>query len=282
MAPSPNVFGLCCCVCSVPHGAWSMFTFGVCGGAPGAGPLGGGTAKETGPRWGGCGKAHHERKVLGAAGASAPMHLQEGSREPEDAVLWNLTRGFPWVSVTGFQSCSQTAQALAYLQGVRCTLSVSNSYQCLQRFLRISFSQCCLSLLSPAATMDLSPPPGSYNGLQLSWFGRGSRPPGAALDVWYLPPQTLAWLLMCIAHRALLTRETSHVFSLAPLYSQSQQLPDCFLAFVCPKLLCLEWALISTSFSEKEWLQNKPRVISLPLRPGDVLAFKSGSINFKP
>jgi len=31
--------------------------------------------------------------------------------------------------------------------------------------------------------MDASPPPSSGNGLQLSWFGRGSTSPGAALEV---------------------------------------------------------------------------------------------------
>lgn len=64
-----------------------MVTSGVHGGPLGARPLGGGTAKGTGSRWGGCGKAHHKGKVLGTAGASAPMCLQEGSQEPEDVVL---------------------------------------------------------------------------------------------------------------------------------------------------------------------------------------------------
>lgn len=35
----------------------------------------------------GGGMAHLEGKVLGAAGASVTMHLQEGSQEPEDAML---------------------------------------------------------------------------------------------------------------------------------------------------------------------------------------------------
>ena len=53
----------------------------------GLGHLGGGTAKGTVPREGHGGKAHLKEKVPGTAGTSAPPCLQEGSREPEDAVL---------------------------------------------------------------------------------------------------------------------------------------------------------------------------------------------------
>lgn len=73
--------------CPTGPGAWSLL--GCVEGDPGLGHSG--TAKGTGPHQGGCGELRHEGKVLGADGASALTCLQEGSREPEDAVLSNLT-----------------------------------------------------------------------------------------------------------------------------------------------------------------------------------------------
>lgn len=68
--------------CPIGPGAWSVL---VC--VEGDQGHRGGTAKGTGPQQGGCGKALHKGKVLGATGTCTQGHLQEWSRELEDAVL---------------------------------------------------------------------------------------------------------------------------------------------------------------------------------------------------
>lgn len=134
------------------------------------------------------------------------IFFQEGSRQPESAVLWNLIWDFPWVSMMGFQSCSQTAQELMYLQSVWRTVSMWNSYQCLWCFSGISFSQCCLSFLSPLPCCSHRPIPSS------KWAALAGEA-GSLGQSWMLgsTSRTVPWL-MCIAHRAPLTRSNfSHV-----------------------------------------------------------------------
>lgn len=76
-------------LCVVLYSTRSMVTFGDAQ----RGTWGWATQKwhsqgdRSGDSWGGCGKAYHEGKVLGTAGANAQTRPQEGSRKTEDAVL---------------------------------------------------------------------------------------------------------------------------------------------------------------------------------------------------
>lgn len=63
-----------------------MVTFGVCGGETKVGHSEVSQPRRC-PHQRGCGKAHLKGKVLGAVEANALIFFQEGSREPEGAVL---------------------------------------------------------------------------------------------------------------------------------------------------------------------------------------------------
>lgn len=268
---------LCSC-CFLVGALWGLehgYFWGVWRGNQG-GSLRGVTAKEMSPP-GRLWEGSPQGESAGCSGSKCPDILPGGLPRAWGCCGLKSHLRFPLSEQDGFPELFSTcSRAHVSAEGVMDSLHVEFLPTPVKFFRLFLFP--VLSLLSISSPMLQ---PWTHPQLQVPALGGEA---GSLGQSWMWGSSHLRQYHDCCC--ALLTEHCSQGKFLACsswlLHSHPQQLCVCFLAFICAKMLCLKWALISTSFSEKEWLQNKPRVISLPLRPGDILAFRSSSINFKP